>query len=254
MTPGGVIEKAAPVDVSNVMLVCPVCKRRRASGSKVKDVKGEHGARARLQARRLRPGDRPVMADRRPTAPRLKERYDDELRAAAEGGARPELDHAGAADREDHAQHGRRRGEDRREGARRRDRGADDHRRPARAGAPRPQVDRELQDPRGHADRRARDAARRAHVRVPRPADLDRAAAHPRLPRAQPAARSTAAATTRSASASRSSSRRSTTTRSRRSAASTSRSRPRADDGRAGAARSCAASGCRSRPTTEGSQ
>ena len=26
MTPGGRIEKAAPVDISNVMLVCPVCK------------------------------------------------------------------------------------------------------------------------------------------------------------------------------------------------------------------------------------
>ena len=27
MTPGGVIEKAAPVPVDNVMVVCPVCKR-----------------------------------------------------------------------------------------------------------------------------------------------------------------------------------------------------------------------------------
>ena len=59
---------------------------------------------------------------------------------------------------EDHAEHGRRRGEDRREGARRRDRGADDDRRPARPAAPRPQVDRRLQDPRGDADRR--DASR----------------------------------------------------------------------------------------------
>ena len=40
-------------------------------------------------------------------------------------------------DREDHAQHGRRRGEDRREGARRGDGGADDHRRAARPDAPR---------------------------------------------------------------------------------------------------------------------
>ena len=57
------------------------------------------------------------------------------------------------------------------------------------ASAPRcagPQVDRELQAARGHAGRRARHAARRPHVRVPRPARLDRAAAHPRLPRAQP--------------------------------------------------------------------
>jgi large subunit ribosomal protein L24 len=41
MTPGGRIEKAAPVDVSNVMLVCPVCKRPTRVGMKVKDVKGE---------------------------------------------------------------------------------------------------------------------------------------------------------------------------------------------------------------------
>ena len=45
----------------------------------------------------------------------------------------------------------------------------------------------ELQAPRGDADRRARHAARRAHVGVPRPARVDRAAADPRLPRAQPA-------------------------------------------------------------------
>ena len=53
---------------------------------------------------------------------------------------------------------------------------------PARAGAPGAEVDRELQAARGDGGRRARDAARRAHVRVPRPARLDRAAAHPRLP------------------------------------------------------------------------
>ena len=48
------------------------------------------------------------------------------------------------------------------------------------------QVDRELQAPRGDGRRREGNAARRPHVRVPRPARLDRAAAHPRLPRAQP--------------------------------------------------------------------
>ena len=58
MTPGGRIEKAAPVDVSNVMLVCPVCKLPTRVGMKVKEVKGEHGARPRLQARGLRPGSR----------------------------------------------------------------------------------------------------------------------------------------------------------------------------------------------------
>ena len=41
MTPGGRIEKAAPVDVSNVMLVCPVCGLPTRVGMKVKEVKGE---------------------------------------------------------------------------------------------------------------------------------------------------------------------------------------------------------------------
>ena len=41
--PGGVIEKAAPLPVSNVMLVCPVCNRPTRVGTVEKDVKG--GAR-----------------------------------------------------------------------------------------------------------------------------------------------------------------------------------------------------------------
>ena len=41
MTPGGRIEKAAPVDISNVMLVCPVCKLPTRVGIQVKEVKGE---------------------------------------------------------------------------------------------------------------------------------------------------------------------------------------------------------------------
>ena len=41
MSPGGRIEKAAPVDVSNVMLVCPVCHLPTRVGIKVKEVKGE---------------------------------------------------------------------------------------------------------------------------------------------------------------------------------------------------------------------
>ena len=41
MSPGGRIEKAAPVDISNVMLVCPVCKRPTRVGTKLKEVKGE---------------------------------------------------------------------------------------------------------------------------------------------------------------------------------------------------------------------
>ena len=60
-----------------------------------------------------------------------------------------------------------------------------DHRPAARDHAGQ-EVDRQLQAPRGHAHRLQGDAARRAHVRVPRPAADDRAAAHPRLPRHQP--------------------------------------------------------------------
>jgi large subunit ribosomal protein L24 len=41
MTPGGRIEKAAPVDVSNVMLVCPVCNRPTRVGMMEKEIKGE---------------------------------------------------------------------------------------------------------------------------------------------------------------------------------------------------------------------
>jgi large subunit ribosomal protein L24 len=41
MTPGGRMEKAAPVDVSNVMLVCPVCNAPTRVGMKEKEVKGE---------------------------------------------------------------------------------------------------------------------------------------------------------------------------------------------------------------------
>ena len=52
---------------------------------------------------------------------------------------------------------------------------------------PRPQVDRHLQAPRGDAGRRLGDPARRADVGVPRPPDLDRDPADPRLPRPQPA-------------------------------------------------------------------
>ena len=39
--PGGIVEKASPVDVSNVMLVCPTCKQPTRIGVAVKDVKGE---------------------------------------------------------------------------------------------------------------------------------------------------------------------------------------------------------------------
>ena len=47
VTPGGVIEKAAPLPVGNVMLVCPVCKRPTRIGMTVKESKGGEKARVR---------------------------------------------------------------------------------------------------------------------------------------------------------------------------------------------------------------
>lgn len=40
--PGGIIEKPSPVDVSNVMVVCPVCNDPTRVGVIVKEVKGEN--------------------------------------------------------------------------------------------------------------------------------------------------------------------------------------------------------------------
>jgi large subunit ribosomal protein L24 len=39
--PGGIIDRPMPLDVSNVMLVCPTCKQPTRAGVTVKDVKGE---------------------------------------------------------------------------------------------------------------------------------------------------------------------------------------------------------------------
>ena len=39
--PGGIVERPAPLDVSNVMVVCPVCSTPTRVGVRVKDVKGE---------------------------------------------------------------------------------------------------------------------------------------------------------------------------------------------------------------------
>jgi large subunit ribosomal protein L24 len=39
--PGGIIDKAAPVPVANVMLVCPTCRQPTRVGTKEKQVKGE---------------------------------------------------------------------------------------------------------------------------------------------------------------------------------------------------------------------
>src|SRR5438094_5979543 len=41
IAPGGVIDKPAPIDISDVMIVCPVCNRATRVGYKLKDVKGE---------------------------------------------------------------------------------------------------------------------------------------------------------------------------------------------------------------------
>jgi len=41
IVPGGIIEKAMPLDVSNVMLVCPTCREPTRVGVKVKELKGE---------------------------------------------------------------------------------------------------------------------------------------------------------------------------------------------------------------------
>ena len=45
MTPtireGGIVDKPAPLDVSNVMLVCPTCQQATRVGVHVKEVKGE---------------------------------------------------------------------------------------------------------------------------------------------------------------------------------------------------------------------
>jgi large subunit ribosomal protein L24 len=41
MTPGGVVEKPAPIPVANVMVVCPVCKRPTRVGYHDRD---EHGS------------------------------------------------------------------------------------------------------------------------------------------------------------------------------------------------------------------
>ena len=46
--PGGIIEKAAPVPVSRVMLVCPVCNRPTRVGVETRDTKGEGVKKVRI--------------------------------------------------------------------------------------------------------------------------------------------------------------------------------------------------------------
>jgi large subunit ribosomal protein L24 len=40
MQPGGIIERAAPLNVSNVMIVCPACRRPTRVGTIVRESKG----------------------------------------------------------------------------------------------------------------------------------------------------------------------------------------------------------------------
>ena len=44
--PGGILERAAAVPVSNVMLVCPVCKKPTRVGHKFRD---EHGSQVKVR-------------------------------------------------------------------------------------------------------------------------------------------------------------------------------------------------------------
>jgi large subunit ribosomal protein L24 len=46
--PGGIIEKAAPVQISNVMLVCPVCNRPTRVGTVVKESSKGNARRVRV--------------------------------------------------------------------------------------------------------------------------------------------------------------------------------------------------------------
>ena len=81
MTPGGRVEKPTLVPVGNVMVVCPTCKLPSRIGYKTKESQGRDDQGARLQARRLWPGARQIMATTTETyVPRLKQSYNDELR------------------------------------------------------------------------------------------------------------------------------------------------------------------------------
>ena len=48
MLPGGIIERPAAVDISNVMLVCPTCKQPTRVGIKTKELKGGEIVRVRV--------------------------------------------------------------------------------------------------------------------------------------------------------------------------------------------------------------
>ena len=125
-------------------------------------------------------------AQRAAPPPRLRDRYRERGRRAADRQVRLPQPDGGPTAREGHAQHGRRRRQADDLGARGGDRAARGDLGPAPERAARPQVDRLVQGSRRDAGRGRRDPPRGADVGVRRPADLDRDSAHPRLPRAQP--------------------------------------------------------------------
>ena len=87
MTPGGVIEKAAPVPVANVMVVCPTCNRPTRIGMTAKTVKDKVLHVRVCKRADCLAGDRQVMA-----RPEEDKRQRQRLSAAPEGALR-----AGAA-------------------------------------------------------------------------------------------------------------------------------------------------------------
>ena len=183
---GGLVEREAPLHASNVQLVCPECGKPTRLGKQDprRRPQGPHLPQVRGSGRQMS---------------RLKERYEKEVAPALkkEFGygnvmAIPKI-------AEGRRQHGARRSDAEREDRRHRRRRGRAHHRPEAGDHAREEVDRAVQGPQGHADRRDGHAARRAHVGVPRPPDLGRAAARARLPRRVAARASTAAATTRSA-------------------------------------------------------
>ena len=209
--PGGIITKEMPIDVSQ--------RRDLQPGDQEGGPHRHAHARGRPQGPLLqgqRRADR-LGTDRKADGP-LEGTVQEGNRAGADEAVRLQVADAGAAHHQDHAQHGRGRGDRRQEDPRQRRGRHAEGVGPEAGGHQGAQGHRRLQDPRGLSDRLHGDAAPGADVRVPRPLRDHRAAARARLPRHLRRARSTAAATTTSASRNRSSSRRSSTTRSTRSA------------------------------------
>jgi large subunit ribosomal protein L24 len=48
IAPGGVIDKAAPIPVASVMVVCPTCDRPTRVGIEIRDVKGGERTKVRV--------------------------------------------------------------------------------------------------------------------------------------------------------------------------------------------------------------